>query len=226
MKNRIIASIVGAAAIVAFASAIPKEASAVTAVMTPPIITCDNATVALGETLHCIVTNTAGLTPSVKITYTNPQTHSTINVWNGQGQTFDVHYTPQLGEVGRAETLLATVYVPTYPGSRLAKPYTGYTYFSVVAAPVAEPATTFLKRGALSSNCTAYPLNNVNGLPQAGESWCYPGTVYNTQKVVVYCWNQPGIPHYGPIRYNGYETSKYTCTDAQGWAHARGVVRN
>lgn len=97
-----------------------------------PKITCVANTVHVGDTVHCVVTGTEGLVPADKITWTNPLTHSTINVWNGQGQTFNINYTVPAGQVNRNLTLSATVYVPTFPGSRIVKPYAGYTIITVI----------------------------------------------------------------------------------------------
>lgn len=77
-----------------------------------PKVTCVSLVIHLGETLHCTVTETGGFVPSDRIIYTSPRTRSTMNVWNGQGQTFDIAYTPSLGEVGRTETLVSTIYIP------------------------------------------------------------------------------------------------------------------
>lgn len=97
-----------------------------------PEIVCDSYEVPVGATLHCTVSNTDGLTPGVKITWTNPRTRQTLNVWNGEHQSFDVTYTPNPGEAGRVERLSATI---NYPATgHLVRPSVGSVSFTVLAA--------------------------------------------------------------------------------------------
>lgn len=95
-----------------------------------PKITCVSLVIHLGETLHCTVTETGGFVPADRIVYVNPRTRSQIPVWNGQNQTFDIAYTPSLGEVGRTETLIATIYQAA--SGHLVRPSSGSTAFQVV----------------------------------------------------------------------------------------------
>lgn len=95
-----------------------------------PVITCVTLTVHVGETLHCTVTDTGGYTPADKITWTSPRTRKTYNVWNGAGQTFDIAYTPDAGEVGRNEVLSATIYIPAE--GHIVRPSAGSVSFAVL----------------------------------------------------------------------------------------------
>jgi hypothetical protein len=128
--------------VVALTLEVVALAPAVAEAADPAVKVVCEATVVVGETLHCTVTGTAGLTPTPKLTYTNPLTHSTINVANSSvmptsttdGIVWTTTYKPSVGEAGRTEAVVETVYVPTYPGSRLTKPFSGVAYVRVLAA--------------------------------------------------------------------------------------------
>jgi len=126
----------------ALASVLLVTAPTAEAVSTVPSVSVTApATVQAGTPITFTVVASTG-SPTCKITYTNPRTHSTINVANASAFTVvgdDWTYTPSLGEVGRTEVTTCSVFVPAYPGSRLGQTYSGYAYFSVQANPVAAP---------------------------------------------------------------------------------------
>lgn len=95
-----------------------------------PKLTCRSLVIHLGQTLHCVVSNTDGLTPTDKIVWINPRTHTQSNVANLAGQTFVLDFTPSLGDVGRTEIAVATIFYRA--GVRLVRPSSGTVSFSIL----------------------------------------------------------------------------------------------
>lgn len=134
LRSTVVALLIVAAACVGgVAASAPDKAEAADAV---PVLTCDSLVIHLGETLHCVVSNTAGLTPAVSIIWINPRTRSQMNIANLAGQTYVLDFTPSLGDVGRHEIARATIYYPA--SGHLVRASTGYAYFDILAAlPIA-----------------------------------------------------------------------------------------
>jgi hypothetical protein len=103
------------------------------AVGDPVITVTKSRTVAhVGQIIRFTATVTGGTqVPRAVIRYTNPLTHSTINIAQlGTGTKFK--YTPTAADLGRVLTFVATIYVPA--SGHLVRPISASIKFKVEAA--------------------------------------------------------------------------------------------
>ena len=117
------------AATLAIAVPMPTQA----AVGDPVITVTKSRTVAhVGQIIRFTATVTGGTqVPRGVIRYTNPLTHSTINIAQlGTGTNFK--YTPTPADLGRILTFVATIYVPA--SGHLVRPISASISFKVAAA--------------------------------------------------------------------------------------------
>jgi hypothetical protein len=126
MFNRMLGLIVLAATL-AIAAPMPTHAAVGDPVLT---VTKSRTTVHVGQTIRFTATVTGGTqVPRAVIRYTNPLTHSTINVAQlGTGTNFK--YIPKASDLGRILTFTATIYVQA--SGHLVRPISASINFKVV----------------------------------------------------------------------------------------------
>jgi len=136
MFRRILELTVLASAL-AIATPMPTEAAVGDPVIT---ITKSTTTVPVGSPIRFTVTVTGGAqVPRAVIRYTNPLTHSTINVAQ-LGTGFKFTYIPPASDAGRILTFVATIFVPA--SGHLVRPITATTTFKVAVTDTTSPAVS------------------------------------------------------------------------------------